>query len=189
MKIRTYRRTFLIVFCILAGGLLAYGYRIWLTPEQDKKYGPTTGELSAKLAKVRTHLYFLDEHHRFLKAEERTLARQDSVVEHARNIVHALIKGPDGELLPTVPSEAKLISVFVTEDGIAYLDFDRAIRNEHPGGSLSELLTIFSVVNTLALNVPEVEAVKILIEGHEAKTLAGHVDIRFPFKPDILMIK
>jgi hypothetical protein len=41
----------------------------------------------------------------------------------------------------------------------------------------------------LALNIPEVEAVKILIEGREAKTLAGHVDIRFSFRPDILMIK
>ena len=189
MKIRSYRLISIIVFCILAGGLLAYGYRIWLTAGRDKKYGPTPGELTGKLAKVRTHLYFLDEHHQFLKAEERTLARQDSVVDHSRSIVQALINGPDGELLPTLPPEAKLISVFLTEDGVAYLDFDGAIRNKHPGGGLSELLTIFSVVNTLTLNVSEVEAVKILIEGHEANTLAGHVDIRFPFKPDILMIK
>ena len=138
---------------------------------------------------MRTPLYFLDEHHRFLKAEERPLARQDSVVERAKSIVNALIQGPEGELLPTVPAEARLLSLFVTENGIAYVDFDRAISDKHPGGSLSELFTIFSVVNTLALNIPEVEAVKILIEGREAKTLAGHVDIRFSFRPDILMIK
>ncbi|MBW2566494.1 MAG: GerMN domain-containing protein [Deltaproteobacteria bacterium] len=54
---------------------------------------------------------------------------------------------------------------------------------------MSELFTIFSVVNTLALNIPEVDAVKILIEGREVKTLAGHMDIRSSFRPDLLMIK
>jgi len=29
--------------------------------------------------------------------------------------------------------------------------------------------------------VPEIRQVQILIEGHEADTLAGHVDIRRPF--------
>jgi hypothetical protein len=189
MKIERYRLVALIVFCILAGGLLAYGYRVLLSPGQKEGHEPTLGKFIPKLDRVRTHLYFLDEHHRFLKAEERTLARQDSVVERAKSIVHALLQGPEGELVPTVPAEAKLLSLFVTENGIAYVDFDRAISDKHPGGSLSELFTIFSVVNTLALNIPEVEAVKILIEGREAKTLAGHVDIRFSFRPDILMIK
>jgi hypothetical protein len=69
------------------------------------------------------------------------------------------------------------------------VDFDRAVKNKHPGGALSELFTVFSVVNTLALSMPEVEAVKIMIEGREAETMAGHIDIRLPFRPDILMIK
>jgi hypothetical protein len=128
MKSKRYRLAALIVFCILAGGLFAYGYRVLLSSEQKEGHEPTPGKFLPKLAKVRTHLYFLDEHHRFLKAEERTMSRQDSVVEHARSIVHALIKGPEGELLPTVPTEAKLLSLFVTEDSIAYVDFDSAIK-------------------------------------------------------------
>jgi spore germination protein GerM len=189
MKSKRYRMAALIVFCILAGGLFAYGYRVLLSSEQKEGHELTQGQFLPKLAKVRTHLYFLDEHHRFLKAEERTLSRQDSVVQHARSIVHALIEGPEGELLPTVPTEAKLLSLFVTEDSIAYVDFDSAISDKHPGGGLSELFTIFSIVSTLALNIPEVDAVKILIEGREVKTLAGHVDIRSSFRPDLLMIK
>jgi hypothetical protein len=63
------------------------------------------------------------------------------------------------------------------------------IRENHPAGTLSELFTVYSVVNSISLNVPEIEAIKILIEGQEATTLAGHVDIRFPLQPDILMIK
>lgn len=189
MKIERYSLAALIVFCILTGGLIAYGYKLFLSTDTKEGPEPIPRKFLAKPAKMRTHLYFLDSDHRFLKAEERTLVQQDGVVERARSMVYALIDGPKGGLIPTIPGETRLLSLYVTEDGIAYADFDRAISEQHPGGSLSELFTIFSIVNTLALNIPEIEAVKILIEGREAKTLAGHIDIRFPFRPDMLMIK
>jgi spore germination protein GerM len=189
MRLKRYGLIGLMLFCIVAGVLLAYGYRVFLTTGVQKGSEARSGHLLPKLAKVKTHLYFLDENYRFLRAEERSLVRQDSAVERARSIVDALIEGPEGELLPTLPPETKLLSLYVTQDGVAYADFDRAISENHSGGTLSELFTVFSVVNTLALNIQEIEAVKILIEGREAKTLAGHIDIRFPFRPDILMIK
>ena len=117
------------------------------------------------------------------------ISQPGSVVDRARRIVSALIDGPEGPLTPTVPPETRLLALYVTQDGTAYADFDRAITEKHPGGTYSELLTIFSITNTLALNLPEIQAVKILIEGREAKTLAGHIDIRFPFRPNMLMIK
>lgn len=190
MKVKRYTLAALMVFCILAGGLLAYSYRVFLSTGMREGPESMPRKFLPKLAKVRTHLYFLGPNHRFLKAEERTLVQQDGVVERVRDIVYALIEGPEGdEYLPTVPAETRLLALYVTEDGIGYVDFDRAISEKHPGGSLSELFTIFSIVNTLALNIPEIEAVKILIEGREAETLAGHIDIRFPFRPNILMIK
>ena len=187
MKIRRYSLAALMVFCVLAGGFLAYSYRVFFSTGAKNEIEP--GKFLPKSAKVRTHLYFLGSNHRFLKAEERALVQQDAVVERARSILHALIEGPAGDLLPTVPAETRLLALYVTRDGVAYVDLDRAISDKHPGGSLSEMFTIFSIVNTLALNVPEIEAVKILIDGREAGTLAGHIDIRFPFLPNMLMIK
>ena len=189
MRIERYRLAALVVFCILAGGLLAFGYKLFLSKGTKERPEPTSTKLLSTPARVRTHLYFLDHDHRFLKAEERTVMQQDGIVERAKGIVYALIEGPEGELLPTVPAETRLLALYVTEDGIAYVDFDRAISELHPGGGLCEMFTIFSIVNTIALNIPEINSVKILIEGHEAKTLAGHIDIRFPFRPDMLMIK
>ena len=187
MKIRRYSLAALMVFCVIAGGFLAYSYKVFYSTGakdeiESRKFLP-------KPARVRTHLYFLGPNHRFLKAEERALVQQTGVVERASSILHALIEGPRGDLLPTIPAETGLLALYVTQDGIAYVDLDRAISDKHPGGSLSEMFTIFSIVNTLALNIPEIEAVKILIEGREAKTLAGHIDIRFPFVPNMLMIK
>ena len=50
----------------------------------------------------------------------------------------------------------------------------------HAGGSLDELFTVYALVNALALNMNEINAVQILIEGREVDTLKGHVDLRRP---------
>jgi hypothetical protein len=51
------------------------------------------------------------------------------------------------------------------------------------------LLTIFSVVNSLILNVSEIDRVKILIDGSETSTLAGHINLQVPFKAHMLLIR
>ena len=50
------------------------------------------------------------------------------------------------------------------------------------GGSDEELMTVDSIVNSLARNVPQVQAVQFLIEGHPVSTLAGHVDLTAPLR-------
>ncbi|MBW1743112.1 MAG: GerMN domain-containing protein [Deltaproteobacteria bacterium] len=189
MRTKSYKLITIVVICIVAGGILALAYRTLLSTAVKEGPESRSGGFLPNLAKVKAHLYFTNKDGQSLKAEERSLVRYDNAVEHARSIVDALIEGPRSELLPTLPAETRVLSLYVTEDGVAFVDFDRIIREKHPGGSLSELFTVFSVVNSISLNVPEVEATKILIEGREVKTLAGHIDIRFPLRPDILMIK
>jgi len=189
MKTRPYKLAAIVAICIIAGGILALGYTALFSPGVKDGSGSRSGGFLPNLGKVKAHLYFTNQDGQSLKAEERSLVRHDNAVEHARSIVDALIEGPRSELLPTLPPETRVLSLYVTEDGIAFVDFDRIIREKHPGSTLSELFTVFSVVNSISLNVPEVEAAKILIEGREVKTLAGHIDIRLPLRADILMIK
>ena len=189
MKNKLFRLVTVVAICIVAGGMLALGYRTFVGRGAGDRPESRSGEFLPGLAKVQTHLYFVNQDGRSLKAEERSLVRQDNAVDHIRSIVDALIEGPRSELLPTLPADTKVLSVYVTQDGTAFVDFDRTVREKHPKGTLSELFTVFSVVNSICLNVPGVETTKILIEGREVKTLAGHIDIRFPFGPDILMIK
>lgn len=189
MKTKPYKLVTIVVICIVAGGILALGYKALFSTAAKGGSESRSGGLLPNLAKGKDHLYFTSKDGQSLKAEERSLVRHNNAVEYARSIVDALIEGPRSDLLPTLPEETKVLSLYVTEDGVAFVDFDRIIREKHPGGSLSELFTVFSIVNSISLNVPEVEATKILIEGREVKTLAGHIDLRFPLKPDILMIK
>ncbi|UCH22608.1 MAG: GerMN domain-containing protein [Deltaproteobacteria bacterium] len=135
------------------------------------------------------HLYFAYREIAFLASEERVLVHSDDPVEFGKSIIDALIKGPKGDLMRTIPAAAGLRAFFVTSDGTAFVDLTQNVADKHPGGSRSEILTIYSIVNSLILNIPEVKTVRILIGGHETMTLAGHVDIRFPFKANMLLIR
>ena len=68
---------------------------------------------------------------------------------------------------------------FTTEKGDAFVDVS-GISAAHPGGSLTELLTVQAIVNAVTANLPAVQRVQILVDGKEVDTIAGHVDIRQP---------
>ena len=135
------------------------------------------------------HLYFSDKENSFLTAEERVFLNTDHPADFGKMIVEALIEGPERSLVPTIPAGTKLRAFYVTKEGIAFVDLTDSVKDVHPGGVQSELLTIFSIVNSLVLNIPQVDAVKILINGNESMTLAGHVDLRFPLKANMLLIR
>jgi len=139
--------------------------------------------------KALVHLYFADKDNSFLIAEERVLFRSDDPAEFGKTIIESLIRGPQKKLMRTIPVETALRALYVTQDGTAYVDITEAVKEHHPGGSESELMTIYSIVNSLILNIPEIDAVKILIGGRESMTLAGHIDLSSPFKADMLLIR
>ena len=64
--------------------------------------------------------------------------------------------------------------------GEAYVDLSRELTRAHPGGSLNELLTIYTLVDALTVNLPAISSVQLLVDGKEVDTLAGHVDVRRP---------
>jgi spore germination protein GerM len=116
-----------------------------------------------------------------LVAEKSRVSPGATPAERAKASLQALIAGPKTDALPTVSAEAKVRELFIDDRGTAYIDFTEALSRDHPGGTWSEMLTIWSIMQTLVANVPEIKQVQILIEGHEVDTLAGHVDIRRPF--------
>jgi Sporulation and spore germination len=139
--------------------------------------------------KSAAHLYFADRDYYYLTSEQRTVSHSGNSVGYAAAIVEALIKGPQNSLVRTLSANTKLRAIYLTPDGACYVDLSLEVRKDHPGGCNSELLTIYSVVNSLILNVPEIKRVKLLIDGKEAQTLAGHIDLAFPFEANMLLIR
>jgi hypothetical protein len=143
----------------------------------------------AKGRRVISHLYFGDLQGRFLTSEQRSVHRPDSAAAYARQLIHMLIEGPKPGGSRTLPETARVRSLFVSGDGVAYVDFVDSAFEQHPGGVGSELITLYSVVNTLVLNIEEIRCVKLLIGGQEAVTLAGHVDLAPVYKAAMLWVR
>jgi spore germination protein GerM len=145
--------------------------------------GPTQSKRST------AHLYFADRDNYYLMSEQRVVSHSGDAVDYARSIVEALIKGPQTSLVRTIATDTELRANYITPDGVCYVDLSEAVGKDHPGGCNSELLTIYSVVNSLILNVPEIKRVKLLIDGKEVQTLAGHIDLVFPLEANMLLIR
>lgn len=135
------------------------------------------------------HLYFSDRENSFLTAENRRMLHQEDSVAFGTQILHELVKGPQKALARTIPAQTRLKAFYLAPNKIAFVDLSAEIVNNHPGGAKSELLTVYSIVNSLILNIPEIEAVKLLVDGQEVPTLAGHIDLRRPFKANMLLIR
>jgi len=148
----------------------------------DYIYPPAGGEKGpgVKEEKQKVRLYFSDLNERFLIPEERYIPQRQSVNDRVRELVEALIAGPHTDLVETFPKETDLRGVTL-KDGIASIDFGRNLIDLHPGGSASEMMTIYSLTNTVTLNEPSVKKVKILINGNTLETIKGHIDTSRPF--------
>jgi len=134
---------------------------------------------------VEVNLYFSDSQAMYLVPEKRKIPQTPSL---ARQAVIELIKGPENpNLYPTIPKETKINEVYIADD-IVYIDLSEEIFKNHPGGSSAELMTVYSIVNTLTEITP-IRGVQILVEGNEKKSLVGHIDISMPLLRDEDWIK
>ena len=116
------------------------------------------------------------------------MLRKGAIEEEVSEVIDGLIGGPEGALLPTIPEGTLLLTVEIKGD-VAYVNLSRNLVDNHSGGSSGELNTIYSLVNTIALNFRRIKEVQLLIEGRRRSTLAGHIEIDYPLTPDMAMVK
>jgi len=132
-------------------------------------------------------LYFAATDGSGLVAETRQLPECQAEEECLRSTIDALLAGPSGALGPILPSQAVLRAVTVAGSE-AQLDFSQTLIDGHPGGTLNELLTVYGLADTVAVNFPQLRQMRLLIEGRAVDTLKGHVDLRQALTPDFSLI-
>lgn len=143
------------------------------------------GEEAAAVQKINVKLFFLAPDQPALLIEDREVAYSADLAGQVRTVVEEIVKGPRNGLIGTLPPETRVIDAFVTAGGVAYVDLSKEASEKHPGGSRNELLSVYSVVNSLTSNFPAVKRVQILVEDHQVATLAGHVDLTHPLHSDL----
>lgn len=77
----------------------------------------------------------------------------------------------------TIGASSDIRQVYLMGDDTAIVDTNAEFADAHPSGVLAEELTVASMVMTLNANDSKVTRVKILVNGAERETLAGHADL------------
>jgi spore germination protein GerM len=144
---------------------------------------------SVLVEKKEVLLYFSDSEGEYLIAEKRQILKKNVVKEEAKETIIELIKGPKEKLIPTLPPRTKLLALQINDAGVAKVNFSSALSKDHPGGSSAEMMTVYSIVNSLALNFPQIKRVQILIDGKSIETITGHLSLRQPISPKPDLIK
>ena len=130
-------------------------------------------------------IYFPSTKTEGLVAEPREIFDTARPGDQVKQIVTDLLSDPSTDgARRAVPAGTRLRQVYVLDEGVAWLDFSSDLTDNLPGGSMSELLTVYAIVDSVVANVPNVRRVGILIEGHQVETLNGHLSLRQPLKPN-----
>jgi len=175
-KLRFLGLTVITVICL--GFLIFFFVSLF-----DYVYPPTTGTGTSRAQKEKRKvtLYFSDENERFLVPETRYIPKEKKIDSQAEEIIYALIEGPKKGHIRTIPHGTGLIGVSVQEKGVAVVNFKKNIIDLHPGSCASEMMTIYSLTNTLIHNIPSLRSITLRVEGKRIKTLKGHIDTGLPF--------
>lgn len=131
-------------------------------------------------------LYFPDEAGEGLVRETREVEIQNALSPE-KTVISELIKGPDKkELLRAVPAETKLLNI-ETKDGVCFVNFSSEFVTKTDAGSLSTMLTLYSVVNSLC-ELDSVKSVQILVNGETGVEFGNYV-LDIPYEKEESIIK
>jgi germination protein M len=88
----------------------------------------------------------------------------------------ALFHGPEPSepAVATIPEGTRLLGL-VIRGGTAYVNVSSEFRSHHGGGSTGEILTLYSVVNTLT-EFSDVQNVRFMLDGKPLNTFI-HMDL------------
>lgn len=125
----------------------------------------------------------------FFAAEGTRLAREARAIDPCdddnaclKSVLDELLNGPVGEFEETVP-EGTVVDAVRIEGNQATIEFNRTFSEAMLPGSSAEMLAVYSVVNTVAVNFPQVQKVKLNIDGN-AVVILRHLDLSDPLLPD-----
>ena len=155
---------------------------------EESSAPPSDGPESSAGRRISVRLYFEAPDREGLLPEEREVAFSPDLALQLRTVMEELARGSTTGLLPTLPAGTRVLDVFVQARGVACVNLSGEASSGLPGGSRAELLTVYSVVNTLVTNFPAVSRVQIVVGDQAVDSLGGHVDLGRPLPPDMTLV-
>ena len=126
----------------------------------------------------RVTLYVAHDDDGSLRAEAALIPLPSGRQQRAEELLRALLSlYLDKSSSHVLGPGADIRSVFLVDPGVAVIDLNSAFADTHRSGVLVEELTVTSMIHTISANTPGILKVKILVDGKDRVTLAGHADL------------
>ncbi|NOZ68594.1 MAG: hypothetical protein GXP46_04995 [Deferribacteres bacterium] len=109
------------------------------------------------------------------EVEGGSISRKDALLVAAEDVIRKHLK----------PYRVRLLDLYMDKEGIIYIDIGKEIKRNFRGDAYEELKIIGELYKGIKSTVPGFSALKILIEGREAESFGGHIDISKPIGEEI----
>lgn len=182
MSIKKLSGLILLVIIFLGGAVGGYLYFLKVFPREkpaEEIAGALTG--TEDLFSLRIYYPAGDQ----LRIEERKLPRRTSQMAIAEATVEEYLKGPAGVTAVNMPKDVRLLNLYKDADRILYVDLSDEFRRNFQGDALMEFLVLKGLYESLVSNTPDIQDIKVIIEGKEVETLGGHLYLLYPLKDTV----
>ncbi len=123
-------------------------------------------------------LFVADDNSGELQPQQASIPLSEDRQQRAQELVRALLNiYLDKNSSHPIAPGSDVRDAYLVDPGVAVIDMNSAFADGHRSGILVEDLTVASLVETVAQNIPGILRVKILVNGQERDTLAGHADL------------
>jgi hypothetical protein len=175
------QRALLLSTALLLAAVLALGfYLVHLKHSAEQRPALADQPVSAPVSQPAQSivLYLADDDQAALLRHTMSIALPTDPQTRGRELLHALI----GEYLKpdshhALGAGSDITDLLIVNKSIAVINVNSAFADKHRSGVLVEELTLASLAQTLAENVPGITTVKLVVDGKERETLAGHADL------------
>ncbi|HET9409838.1 MAG TPA: GerMN domain-containing protein [Candidatus Sulfotelmatobacter sp.] len=176
-------RQLVISVCVLLAAVLGMSVYAWHMrrvaanePVASKDTRPLAPPVAGPTEPVT--LFIADDEDGTLRSQGARIPLPSGRQQRAEELLRALLSIYLDKTSPhVVPPGAEVRSVFLVDPGVAVIDLNSAFADGHRSGVLVEELTITSLIHTISANIPGVTTVKILVDGKDRETLAGHASL------------
>jgi hypothetical protein len=167
-----------LVMMLLAVGMSFYAWRMRGGAGQPESASsqPVAPPVSGPTEAVTLYVAYDDGG--LLRAQAARIPLPAGRQERAEELLRALLNIYLDKSSPhSLGTGSEIRDVYLVDPGLAVIDLNAAFADGHRSGVLVEELTVASLVETLSANIPGITRAKIMVDGKDRETLAGHLDL------------
>lgn len=172
--------TIVILLAALAGMGL-YGLHLRRQAVELLKTNANTKPVAAPVSgpTEQVTVFIPDDDHGTLSQRTVVAALPSDPTLRAREVLHVLIsQWQESDSTHPIGNNADVNEVFLVDNGkTAVVNVNAAFADEHRSGIMVEELTMAALAHTLGANIGGIQQMKLIVDGRERETLAGHANL------------